>query len=228
MNGEAPLKKELIKNSHYIVLMLLHVCCVQNAEAATALPPPCIAILVARSMKSWILFLVAGLVPLFMLGNPLPLLAHLAKLLGTGDTPQKIQAQAAATCSVCAVPEPIQELAELGNVSQTSESKKNVERDLGRWIDKQPWRAIMPTMFKFKVWGRRSKGRLKGMGCTKLDVQVLCPHLLVGSVFRYSPQLFEHLFIPPGDELDKFWEFEERGSEWFHNILPYIAGTPKL
>ena len=40
MNGEAPLKKELIKNSHYIVLMLLHVCCVQNAEAATALPPP--------------------------------------------------------------------------------------------------------------------------------------------------------------------------------------------
>ena len=82
----------------------------------------------------------------------------------------------------------------------------NQERDLHRWVTRQPWRHILPELYDFEVaWTQN------GIHETARTLSCFAPHETVASLSRF-PELFEKLLCPP-KATEAFW-IQER-TEWF-------------
>ena len=136
--------------------------------------------------------------------DALPLLEDLFKRYGSKGHASWIQQQCEATAKSCAVPEKILELSELGNIDVRTGARKNVERDLVLWSRNQPWRAVLPEAYEFKVWCRRRNRE----GVTCMPIKTILPHELLGAIYNFNVAVFMHLFIPSDAELIEFWRHD--------------------
>ena len=136
------------------------------------------------------------------------LVEQLVELLSHGNA-ATIQAVAEATCASCVAPDEVHELAQLGNKDLRSSTRKNVERDLHRWAKQLTYASLLPEPYAFEVLGAR-RGHL---GVQRLQVKVLLPHEVLGSIFRFNEALFNKLFLPSTEALEGFWNREADG-EW--------------
>ena len=98
------------------------------------------------------------------------------------------------------VPVHIRELAQLPNNSHR-------ERDLHRWVARQPWRDILPDLYEFKT-----PITMDGIHETEGLQTSLCPHEVFAQIHTY-PELFHYLFGTP-EELTQFWD-GCRHSSWY-------------
>jgi hypothetical protein len=112
----------------------------------------------------------------------------------------------------------ISELAYLGSSGQ---HPQNYERDLHRWVRRQPWAALVPELYEFSlpVLGEG------GIGAREVKHAALLPHELFASVHKAAPELFDYLF---GDsETLRAWWRKAENTEWYatHPVAHAVPGA---
>lgn len=83
------------------------------------------------------------------------------------------------------------------------------ERDLHRWVQKQPWRGLLPDVFQFPV-----RVTFDGLHVDEASHACLLPHELFGSLYRNGRELWQHMFLGGHGDLAEFWE-KSRASDWY-------------
>ena len=132
---------------------------------------------------------------------------------GSVHQTQKLAARIASACA--AVPEHVVELANLSKGSSR-------ERDLHRWVKKQPWRQLLPPKYEFAL-------PYTPDGLQELEIQhgALLPHETFSALSRF-PELFEDLLTGPDGNLQRFWA-NTSSTRWFQkHPLPELHSDPSL
>ena len=113
------------------------------------------------------------------------------------------------------VPEHVKEIAALAS-SQPS----HLERDLHTWINRQPWRHMLPDSYDFMLPCSNDGG----LTMSERLHSVICPHETLGALYK-EPLLFEELF---GSRalLEEFWR--KSPSEWVQaHPIPEVTSDPR-
>ncbi len=97
-----------------------------------------------------------------------------------------------------------QHIKELAAITQDS----HMERALHRWVQKQPWRALLPKKFDFKV-----PCTYDGIHESEMMHSCILPHELFGTLYKFK-DLFAHMFIGADGVLEAFWE-HAKSSDWY-------------
>ena len=110
-----------------------------------------------------------------------------------------------------------------------TDTGKNSERDLHRWIGTQAWGTLIPPTFDFLVdYADMSPcGTLPG----EVTHSCLLPHELFHSVFTTSPCLFRHLFTGSDTELTDWWRAAATtDSDWYtkHPVVAACGRNPLM
>ncbi len=88
----------------------------------------------------------------------------------------------------------------------------NAERDLHRWVARQPWSALIPELYKFEM---PKDGRA--------NVHfALLPHELFAAVYKAAPDLFDILFTGGRPHLERWWE----SARQVPSSHPVVAAVP--
>jgi hypothetical protein len=111
----------------------------------------------------------------------------------------------------------IESLAKLGGAGA---HENNYERDLHRWVRKQPWANILPRPYDFTV----HVALASASGVRDLLHSALLPHEFFASVYEGAPDLFKYLFVGDEQALRNFWVHNE-GTEWFRRH-PVVRDVP--
>ena len=97
---------------------------------------------------------------------------------------------------------------------------KNAERTLHRWVERQPWRKLLPQPYAFKAPLQRNGVRYNGV------LSCMLPHE-VFSCLAKQPEAFKQLF-GASEELEDFWEAvltSARGRAWLANHPGLLAAA---
>ena len=107
---------------------------------------------------------------------------------------------------------------ELGNISPGS----NRERDLHRWVHRQPWRRLLPSTYEFSL--PHTPDQLRE---TERLHAALLPHEVFSTLSMYG-ELFQELLTGPVGELQSFWDATS-DTPWFaKHPLPELHAAPHL
>ena len=109
---------------------------------------------------------------------------------GSVRTMQRLAERVAGACGD--VP---QHVRELGNISCDSHR----ERDMHRWVSRQPWRRLLPDHYEFSIPFTPDQ-----IDETTQQHFVFLPHEVFGSLGRH-PEIFELLITGQPGKLDEFW-----------------------
>ncbi len=124
---------------------------------------------------------------------------------------QRLSSRIAAACDD--VPAHVRELANLPNTT-------NRERDLHRWVGRQPWRSLLPDAYNFPI-----PYTPDGIRETLAEHSAFLPHELMASL-SLVPELFEELLIGPPDTLASFWQ-KTAETRWYQqHPLPELHRDP--
>ena len=100
----------------------------------------------------------------------------------------------------------------LGGTELQDASGPNSERNLHRWVGRQPWRSVLPSTYTFRLPVQQANKRWIRY---RMHAALL-PHEVVHSIYEFSFPLFEHLFTGGADNLLEWWRGAERGAgEWY-------------
>ena len=99
------------------------------------------------------------------------------------------------------VPEHVRELAGLPSDSHR-------ERDLHRWVQKQPWRSVLPPTYEFDLPYTSDYIHL---GVVRHAA--FLPHEVMASLSKV-PELFEELLTGPPGNLERFWQ-NTSSTDWY-------------
>ena len=112
----------------------------------------------------------------------------------TGGSCQKMHKLCERISKACTgVPAHIRELSQLPNTTHR-------ERDLHRWVKRQPWRKLLPDAYEFDI-PYTADGILEALAVHS----VFLPHETLSHIYR-EPELLEDLLCGPEGCLDTFWE----------------------
>jgi len=101
------------------------------------------------------------------------------------------------------VPQHIEELANLPADSHR-------ERDLHRWVKRQPWRAVAPEAYEFEL-----PYTADGIWETTVLHSAFLPHEFLSNLFNF-PELFDELLCGEPGSLTSFWEHTAAmDPEWY-------------
>ena len=107
---------------------------------------------------------------------------------------------------------------ELGQLTTGS----NRERQLCRWVRRQPWRQLLPEAYEFKL--PYSPDQLIEDEVTHA---AFLPHETFSSLSEY-PELFEELMTGPRGHLEAFWEGTSSTSWYKKHPMPELHAAPHL
>ncbi len=74
------------------------------------------------------------------------------------------------------------------------------ERMLQAWVQKQPWRRVLPEAYSFRAPVAIEGGAAAAQGA----LHCLLPHEMLASIWKAAPKLFEELFGSPSDR-EAYW-----------------------
>lgn len=138
-------------------------------------------------------------------------------LPSSGGSVRQMQRLAARISQSCTdVP---QHVVELGNLPAASHR----ERSMHRWVQKQPWRKLLPEPYTFGLPYTSNH-----IDETAAEQSVLLPHETFATVAQ-DQGLFEMLFKGPPGALEHFWE-RTSTTTWFqrHPLLAELSAQPGL
>ena len=134
-------------------------------------------------------------------------------LPATGGSVRKMQQVSQRISAACTgVPDHIRELAALPDNSHR-------ERDLHRWVRRQPWRALLPELYEFEI-----PVTYDGLEETTGVHAALLPHETFASLGKY-PELFKELLCGPDGNLQNFWH-QSTGRWRTHHPIPEVHSAP--
>ena len=135
-------------------------------------------------------------------------------LPATGGSVRKMQRLAERIANACNDVPP--HVHELGQIAQDSHR----ERDLVRWVRRQPWRRLLPEPFEFKL--PYSPDGLKEDAITHA---ALLPHETFSSLSAY-PELFQELMTGPRGNSQAFWQGTS-STDWYKkHPMPELHAAP--
>lgn len=134
----------------------------------------------------------------------------------TGGSVRQMQKIASKIANACEeVPQHVSELANLPNDSHR-------ERALHRWVNRQPWRALLPEPYLFEI-----PYTADGIRVTTKEHAAFLPHEMFSSL-SCVPELFEELLIGPPGALENFWD-KTSSTEWFQrHPVQELRHSPRL
>ena len=134
-------------------------------------------------------------------------------LPATGGSVRKMQQVSQRISAACTgVPDHIRELAALPDNSHR-------ERDLHRWVRRQPWMALLPELYEFEI-----PVTYDGLEETTGVHAALLPHETFASLGKY-PELFKELLCGPDGNLQDFWQ-KSTGRWRTHHPIPEVHSAP--
>ena len=139
----------------------------------------------------------------------------LPALGGSVEQSQRLAARIANACT--SVPAHVVDLSNL-----SCNGNRNVERDLHRWVSKQPWRKLLPPKYSFRL-----PFTPDGMQETEVNHAALLPHEAFSTLSEF-PELFKDLLTGPDGNLQRFWD-NTANTRWFQkHPLPELHASPQL
>lgn len=150
-------------------------------------------------------------VNLAMADDAFDLEMELLCLPATGSSCQQLHRLADRIAKACTgVPDHVRELAKLPADSHR-------ERDLHRWVNRQPWRAVVPESYEFDL-----PYTADGIWESTVHHCAFLPHEFLSSLSK-SPDLFEELLCGPPGSLDWFWANTAATDPEWHSKHPVPA-----
>jgi len=119
---------------------------------------------------------------------------ELLSLLGEGQASVKrLRNLCSAIAKACdGVPDHVREIARIADTTHR-------ERDLHRWVRRQPWSALFPSPFTFKVPEER-----EGVRSDDGEISCLLPHEQFSTLSDHD-ELFEEMITGEPGKLNEFW-----------------------
>ena len=102
---------------------------------------------------------------------------------------------------------------------------QNGERKLHAWLQKAPWRRMLPNLYEFDM-PKQLKGELAGEHTIMKHAAIL-PHELFASMYAHAPAVFEAILTGGSQNLKEWWAAEAAlKSKWFQHHPAIPADRP--